>query len=416
MGTLWTEVQLLKTETNLAPNAHAARSVISRMVADKGLMSRREIVRSTGLARSTIEGHLEVLTSCGIIEDGGVGGQAMRGRPAQMFRISSRRVVLVADVHLEYARVAIATLNKEIIATSRIELPVSVGPEVLLDSISSGFEELLDQQRRDRSDACAISVGLPGPVDAKEGFAVRPPHLPGWDGFRVCKAMATRFNCDVVVDNDINLMALGEARSDGGANLPLLMVYIGHRVGGGFVSESGLLLHGAEGAAGDVGHFRVPDHEDSLCACGRRGCVESVASITAISQRVSDAISRDISPDEVIGLLRRGDAATVDIVRGAASLVGRVVADLVNFCNPARVVVGGVFTECTEDFLAQVRSVVYQQAQPLATRNLSILHAALGEEAGLVGGMISAIEQVLSPRGLQYHSREPESDLVPLGL
>lgn len=416
MGTLWTEVQLLKVQTNLAPNVHAARSVISRMIADKGLMSRREIVRSTGLARSTIEGHLEVLCSCGIIEDAGLGGNAMRGRPAQVFRVSSRRVALVADVHLDYTRLALATLSKEIIATSRIESPVSVGPEALLDSIGAGFEDLLAHQGRERSDALAISVGLPGPVDAKEGFAVRPPHMPGWDGFRVCKAMATRFNCDVVVDNDINLMALGEARSHGGANLPLLMVYIGHRVGGGFVSESGLLLHGAEGAAGDVGHFRVPDHDDSLCRCGRRGCVESMASIDAISQRVSEALKQDVSPSQVIDLLRRGDAATVDIVRGVASQVGRVVADLVNFCNPARVVVGGVFTECTEDFLAQVRSVVYQQAQPLATRNLSILHAALGEEAGLVGGMVSAIEQVLSPRGLQYHTREPDSDLMPLGL
>lgn len=416
MGTLWTEVQLLKGQGSLAPNAHAARSVISRMIADKGLMSRREIVRSTGLARSTIEDHLAVLTSCGIIEDGGIGGQAMRGRPAQVFRVSSQRVVLIADVHLDYTRLALATLNKEIIASSRVDLPVSVGPDAILDSVAAGFEDLLERQGRQHSDALAISVGLPGPVDAKEGFAVRPPHMPGWDGFRVCKAMASRFNCDVVVDNDINLMVLGESRSDGGANLPLLMVYVSHRVGGGFVSESGLLLHGAEGAAGDLGHFQVPNHDDSLCPCGRRGCVESMASINAISQRVGEALSQDVSPAQVIDLLRRGDAATVDIVRGVAFEVGRVVADLVNFCNPARVVVGGEITECTEDFLAQVRSVVYQQAQPLATRNLTILHGTLGEEAGLVGGMVSAIEQVLSPRGLQYHTREPSSDLLPLGL
>lgn len=416
MGTLWTEVQLLKVQSNLAPNAHAARSVISRMIADRGLLSRREIVRSTGLARSTIEGHLEVLASCGIIEDGGIGGNATRGRPAQVFRVSSHPVALVADVRIDRSRIAIATLNKEIVATGSVELPVAVGPEILLEAIAVGFEDLLVQQGRTKSDALAISVGLPGPVDAKEGFAVRPPHMPGWDGFRVCKAMATRFNCDVVVDNEINLMALGEARSCGPAHLPLLMVYIGQRVGGGFVSESGRLLHGAEGAAGDLGHFRATDSLDSLCACGRRGCIESVASIEAISRKVSGALSEEVDSKKVIDLLNRGDAATVDIVRGAATQVGRVVADLVNFCNPARVVVGGTFTECTEDFLAEVRSVVYQQAQPLATRNLAILHASLGDEAALVGGMVSAIEQVLSPRGLQYHTRDSDSDLLPLGL
>ncbi len=70
---------------------------------------------------------------------------------------------------------------------------------------------------------------------------------------------------------------------------------------------------------------------------------------------------------------------------------------------------------CTDDVLAQIRSVVYQQAQPLATRNLSIVHTELGDEAGLIGGMVSAIEQVLSPRGIQYHTRPAGSDMRPLG-
>ena len=82
---------------------------------------------------------------------------------------------------------------------------------------------------------------------------------------------------------------------------------------------------------------------------------------------------------------------------------------------PARVVIGGEITLCTDDVLSQIRSVVYQQAQPLATRNLSIVHTELGDEAGLIGGMVSAIEQVLSPRGIQYHTRPAGSDMKPLG-
>lgn len=86
-----------------------------------------------------------------------------------------------------------------------------------------------------------------------------------------------------------------------------------------------------------------------------------------------------------------------------------------NFCNPARVVIGDEVTLCTGDVLSQIRSVVYQQAQPLATRNLSIVHAELSDEARLIGGMVSAIEQVLSPRGIQYHTRPAGSDMKPLG-
>jgi predicted NBD/HSP70 family sugar kinase len=134
-----------------------------------------------------------------------------------------------------------------------------------------------------------------------------------------------------------------------------------------------------------------------------------------MASSVSKAIGAEVTSRELIDRLMRGDATTVSIVREIAAMLGGAIADLVNFCNPARIVIGGEVAACTDDMLAQIRSVVYQQAQPLATRNLSIMHTELGDEAGLIGGMISAIEQVLSPRGIQYHTRPDGSDMRPLG-
>jgi predicted NBD/HSP70 family sugar kinase len=134
-----------------------------------------------------------------------------------------------------------------------------------------------------------------------------------------------------------------------------------------------------------------------------------------MASRVGEALGRTVTPRELIDQLSRGDATTVNIVKEIAAILGNAIADLVNFCNPARVVIGGEITLCTDDVLSQIRSVVYQQAQPLATRNLSIVHTELGDEAGLIGGMVSAIEQVLSPRGIQYHTRPAGSDMKPLG-
>lgn len=417
MGTLWTEVQLLKPDRNLAPDAHAARSVIARIIADGGLVSRREIVRATGLARSTIDGHLAALIENGLIEDGGLGGGNLRGRPAQVFKISAAKgVVLVAEVSIEVTRLALTTLNKVVIERRDIGVHVDVGPTVLLDTICDAFVEMLHANSLVADDALAISVGLPGPVDSRRGFAVRPPLMPGWDGFSVCKYMAERFVCDVIVDNDVNLMALGEARADGGAPLPLLMINISTGVGAGFVSESGLLLHGADGAAADIGHMQMRDMSDVLCSCGNRGCLEAIASVGAMADRVSEALATPISSKDLISRLVLGDASTVSVVRETAATLGRAIADLVNFCNPARLVIGGDVTECTEDVLSQIRSVVYQQAQPLATRDLFITHSSLGNEAGLIGGMISGIEQVLSPRGIQYLTRPVDSTMLPLGL
>ncbi|CAM5396370.1 ROK family protein [Leifsonia shinshuensis] len=416
MGTFWTEVQLLVPDRNLAPSAHAARSTIARMIANGGEVSRREIVASTGLARSTVDGHLQVLLGAGLIEDAGMGGKAQRGRPAQVFRINpDRGVVLVADMGVDSTRLAVTDLGKTVLDQRTLDVHVDRGPEVVGEMIASSFEEMMAELDIPPSRALAISVGIPGPVDSHKGVVVRPPLMPGWDGWEACTFMASRFNCDAIVDNDVNLRALGEARALSDTDLPLLLVSVDVGVGAGFVSESGLLLHGADGAAADIGHMRASDSSDALCACGNRGCLSAIASVGAMAANVSKALGVEVSSRELVDRLVRGDATTVNVVREIAALLGRAIADLVNFCNPARIVVGGEVTACTDDMLAQIRSVVYQQAQPLSTRNLQIMHSELREEAGLIGGMISGIEQVLSPRGIQYHTRPEGSDMKPLG-
>lgn len=170
MGSLWTEVQLLKADRTLAPDAHAARSTIARMIADSGVASRRDIVKSTGLARSTIDSHLEVLMEAGLVDDAGMGGNHTRGRPAQTFRISARRgVVLIAVVGVDETLLAIATLDKTVVDRCIVAMPVSVGPQELLAKIAAEFVALMERNGRSRSDALAVSVGLPGPVDSHLG-------------------------------------------------------------------------------------------------------------------------------------------------------------------------------------------------------------------------------------------------------
>ncbi|MGB3909027.1 MAG: ROK family protein [Pseudolysinimonas sp.] len=416
MGTLWTEVQLLEPDHQLSPSAHAARSTIARIIANGNVVSRREIIASTGLARSTIDGHLQVLLGAQLIVEAGTPGIPARGRPAQTFTINpDRGVVLVADISIDQVTIAITTLDKQMLGQRTIRVEVSRGPDEVVELMFQAFDDLLNDVGKNGAEPLAISVGIPGPVDSRRGIVVRPPLMPGWDGFEACRFMADRFNCDAVVDNAVNLKSLGEARSLSDDKLPLLLIDIGTGIGGGFVSESGLLLHGVDGSAGDIGHLRASGSSDVLCSCGNRGCLSAVGSVDAMAARLGEALGRQVSPRELIDQLSRGDATTVNIVREVASVIGVAIADLVNFCNPARVVIGGEVTRCTDDVLSQIRSVVYQQAQPLATRNLSIVHTELGDEAGLIGGMVSAIEQVLSPRGIQYHTRPAGSEMKPLG-
>jgi len=233
---------------------------------------------------------------------------------------------------------------------------------------------------------------------------VSPPIMPGWDGYDVAGFFAERFDAPVWVDNEVNLMALGEARSLPRDQCPLLLIKVGTGIGSGLIGADGRVHHGTDGAAGDIGHIWVPDAADVVCRWGNVGCVEAVASVSAITGRLAGLhglpAGATLSSLELQALLRRADASAVTLVKDAAAALGGVVASLVHFYNPSRVVLNGVITEVSDHLLAGVRTAVYERALPFATRNLTVAHSVLGDNAGLVGGIVTGIEHVLSPEGI----------------
>jgi predicted NBD/HSP70 family sugar kinase len=222
--------------------------------------------------------------------------------------------------------------------------------------------------------------------------------MPGWHAYPVSARLRSRFGCPAILENDVNLRALGEARALPADQAPLLFVKIGTGIGGGLITREGTLHHGADGAAGDIGHVRVRGGPDDPCVCGNVGCIEAVASASAVARRLvgftPDAAQMTIA--ELRGRLAKADAMAVALVREAAAHIGELVAMLVHFYNPARVTIGGSLTAASDDLLAGVRSVVYQRALPLATRNLVLAASVLGEYAGLAGAAVLGIEQALS--------------------
>jgi predicted NBD/HSP70 family sugar kinase len=204
----------------------------------------------------------------------------------------------------------------------------------------------------------------------------------------------------VLLENDVNLRALGEARALPADQAPLLFVKVGTGIGGGLISRSGALHHGADGAAGDIGHVRVRGGPDVRCVCGNVGCIEALASASAIARRLGEDTGDAVTIDHVRTQLARGDPAVLQLVREAAELIGEVVATLVHFYNPARVTIGGSVAAASDELLAGIRSVVYQRALPLATRNLVLANSVLGEFAGVAGAAVLGIERVLSADGI----------------
>ncbi|TQM45925.1 ROK family protein [Pseudonocardia cypriaca] len=374
-------------------------STVARLVASGAALSKADLVPAAGLARTTVSTAVDELLARGLLQVDGTRPTAGRGRPADRLALSPRGGhVLLADVGASSAHLAIVDLSQRMLARTEVPVDMTDGPDPVLRTVETQLTELRDGVPPDVP-VRAVVIGLPGPVDGTHGVPVRPPIMPGWHAYPVAARLTQTFGCPALLENDVNLRALGEARALPPDQVPLLFVKVGTGIGGGLVSREGVLHHGADGAAGDIGHVRVRGAPDEPCVCGNVGCIEAVASAGAIARRLGGP-GGPIPTAEVRALLARGDAAAVAAVREAAALIGELVATLVHFYNPARVTIGGGLAAASDELLAGVRSVAYQRALPLATRNLVLTNSVLGEYAGLAGAAVLGIERALSAESI----------------
>jgi predicted NBD/HSP70 family sugar kinase len=383
-------------------DAEVTLSTVARLIASGAAQSKADLVPAAGMARTTVSAAVDELLSRGVVRIAGTRPTPGRGRPADRLALSPLGGhVLLADVGARGAHLAVVDLSQQVVAHEHVDLDVRDGPERVLDIVEARLHALR-AQGPPGVPARAVVIGLPGPVDGHLGTPIRPPIMPGWHAYPVSARLQGRFDCPAVLENDVNLRALGEARALPADQAPLLFVKVGTGIGGGLISREGVLHHGADGAAGDIGHVRVRGGPDDPCACGNVGCIEAVASASAIARRLvgSTPDAAAVTIADVRARLAKADPTAIALVREAAAHIGEVVAMLVHFYNPARVTIGGSLTAASDDLLAGVRSVVYQRALPLATRNLVLATSVLGEYAGLAGAAVLGIEQALSARDI----------------
>jgi predicted NBD/HSP70 family sugar kinase len=380
-------------------DAAVTLSTVARLVASGAAASKADLVPAAGLARTTVSTAVDELLARGLLQIDGTRPTVGRGRPADRLALSpGGGHVLLADVGASSAHLAVVDLSQRMLARTQVDVDMNDGPDAVLAAVETELTALRNTVPA-RVPVRAVVIGLPGPVDGTQGVPIRPPIMPGWHAYPVAARLSQTFGCPAVLENDVNLRALGEARALPADQVPLLFVKVGTGIGGGLVSREGVLHHGADGAAGDIGHVRVRGAPDDACVCGNVGCIEAVASAGAIARRLG-APGRPVPIAEVRALLARGDPAAVAAVREAAALIGELVATLVHFYNPARVTIGGGLAAASDELLAGVRSVAYQRALPLATRNLVLTNSVLGEYAGLAGAAVLGIERVLSTESI----------------
>jgi predicted NBD/HSP70 family sugar kinase len=200
----------------------------------------------------------------------------------------------------------------------------------------------------------------------------------------------------VLVDNDVNIMALGERATSWPDAEHLIFLKVATGIGSGIIS-GGILQRGAEGTAGDIGHIPVSRGTGVVCRCGNTGCLEAVAGGPAIAGALREE-GLDVSNGaDVIALVKNGDLRAIHAVRRAGRDIGEVLNMVVSIINPSIVVVGGSMAQASEHLIAGIREVVYSRSMPLATQHLTIAPSRTGPESAVIGASLIAIEHALSP-------------------
>jgi len=361
--------------------------------------TRAELAKTSGLARSTVAARVDELMRKGLIAPV-ADAASTGGRPPSQFALNpTAKVVIAADIGASHTTVAVTDLAGTILAERTGRLAVSLGPEPVLSWLVEAANALIDEIGLDHERVAAVGVGVPGPVEHATGRPAKPPIMPGWDGFDVPGWVQQHLQVPVLVDNDVNISALGERAVAWPTTDHMIFVKVATGIGAGIISD-GRLLRGAQGIAGDFGHVRVARGADVPCHCGNTGCLEALASGPAIARSLSQHGIAAVDGNDVVELVKAGSLEAIQAVRQAGRDLGEVLTASVSLLNPSVIAIGGAMARVGEHLIAGVREVVYTHSMPLATEHLAIVQSATAGEAAVRGASLLAIEHALSPEVL----------------
>jgi glucokinase-like ROK family protein len=334
------------------------------------------------------------------------------GRRSKTFSLNGKLgLVAGVDIGATSIDLGIADFSGKVLVRYSEPASIKDGPIKILGRVCSLLEKMLNENNLSSEKLSGIGIGVPGPVDFSVGTLVSPPIMPGWDRYPIIQTVQQWFpSANVVVDNDVNVMALGETNQGAGKGVDnLIFVKIGTGIGAGIICE-GKIYRGSSGCAGDIGHIGV-NKSGPLCHCGNKGCLETVAGGPAIAERSLLAAQAGQNPiilryyeknggvlraEDVGDAAREGDALAIEVIRESGQFVGDVLAGLVNFYNPEMIVIGGGVSNLGNLLLSSIRQTILHRSLPLATRDLQIVFSQIGSDAGVIGAVNLAMDYMYS--------------------
>jgi predicted NBD/HSP70 family sugar kinase len=368
---------------------------ILNLVRSGASSSRAEIARMAGLAPSTVTARVEQLVAHGYLREAGPGSSRGGRRPTQLEVNPSTGAVVGVDLGARHGSFGLFDMAGELLVERHFDMDIAEGPERVLRWVAEVAATLVDEAAAPGQTLRGIGLGLPGPVDYPGRRMVSPSRMPGWNGLDAGARLAELSGVPAIAENDANLMALGEYAGAPDGVKHLVFLAAGSSIGCGVIA-SGALYRGFRGMAGDISHVSVPNAPATLCSCGRVGCLDVVAGGAAIVAGLRLAGVDAADTTAVLSLARDGHPLATQMLREAGTRTGGVLATIVNFFNPQRLVLGGNLS-LSEAFVAGVRSAIYTECLPMATDYLEIVVSRTKGLAGISGAGRLVLDHLFDP-------------------
>ncbi|ONI67212.1 ROK family protein [Kribbella sp. ALI-6-A] len=317
--------------------------------------------------------------------------------------------VLALDVGGTKLATGVVAADGTVLSFRTVETAVHEGPDAVVGRLLDLAEKTLAEAGH--PEVIAVGIGCGGPLNPSTGVILGPPGLPGWDEVPLARMVTERLGLPAYVENDATAAALAEHRWGGWGVNSLVYLTISTGFGGGVVID-GELFRGAAGQGGELGHV-VVDWQGRECGCGARGCAEAYVSGTSVARRATEALTArtsslatipHVTARDVAEHARAGDALAREVWDETTAMLGRMVAVIINVCEPALVVLGGGVTRAGAFLLDPVREGALRQAMPPAAKACDVVLSHHGDQAGVLGAAAIAFHRI------DDNSERPEGD------
>ena len=308
----------------------------------------------------------------------------------------------VIGVDMGGTKILSAVIDAEgnILGTAKVSTKAGRGVLAVIDRIANCIQRAVNKSGVDAASIQAVGIGAPGPLDPATGVVIFAPNL-GWRDVPLKTELEARTGFPTFVDNDVNVGTLGEHVFGAGRGIQNVVgIFVGTGIGGGIILQ-GELFHGASKTAGEIGHIIVKAG-GPRCGCGTRGCLEAIASRTAMTKQFQKAIVKKGKKSVLseltggdLGAIRSGvlakavrlnDELTLKVFKKVTKYLGIGIGSIVNFLNPEMIVLGGGVVEALDDtFLDDIRDATEKYSLPNTLDGVQIVRAELGDNSGILG-------------------------------